>query len=56
MSYHAKRRVASADFLNERLTFGDNLLAAKAELAALLTSFENGMLKYFAVHQRVAAT
>ena len=29
-SYHAKRRVASADFFDNRLIFGDNLLALKA--------------------------
>lgn len=49
LSYHAKRRVASADSFN-------NLLAAKAALAALVTSFENGRFKYFTLHQRVSAT
>ncbi len=29
-SYHAKRRVTSADFFDNRLIFGDNLLALKA--------------------------
>jgi adenine-specific DNA-methyltransferase len=29
-SYHAKRRVASVDFFDNRLIFGDNLLALKA--------------------------
>ncbi|MDP1652538.1 MAG: site-specific DNA-methyltransferase [Rhodocyclaceae bacterium] len=29
-SYHAKHRVASADFFDNRLIFGDNLLALKA--------------------------
>lgn len=48
-SYRAKRRVASVDSFN-------NLLAPKAELAALLATFENGMFKYFTLHQRVAAT
>ncbi len=28
-SYHAKRRVTSADFFDNRLIFGDNLLALK---------------------------
>lgn len=55
-SYHAKRRVASADFFNDRMILDDNCLASKAELAALLTTFENGRFKYFALHQRVAAT
>jgi len=55
LSYHAKLRVASADSFDNRLIFGDNLLAPKPELAAL-TSFENDLFKYFAVNQRVAAT
>ena len=29
-SYHARRHVASADFFDNRLIFGDNLLALKA--------------------------
>jgi len=29
-SYHAKRRLTSADFFDNRLIFGDNLLALKA--------------------------
>lgn len=55
-SYHAKHRVASADFFDNRLIFGDKLLARKAGLAALLTSFGSDLFKYFAVNQRVAAT
>ena len=30
LSYHAKRRVANADLFDNRLIFGDNLLALKA--------------------------
>jgi adenine-specific DNA-methyltransferase len=30
LSYHAKHRVASADVFDNRLIFGDNLLALKA--------------------------
>jgi len=32
-SYHAKRRVTSADFFDNRLIFGDNLLALKVGFA-----------------------
>ena len=55
-SYHAKHRVASDDFFDNRLIFGDKPLARKAGLAALLTSFGSDLFKYFAVNQRVAAT
>ncbi len=55
-SYHAKHRVASADFFDNQNNFGDKLRARKAGLAALLTSFGNDLFKYFVVNQRVAAT
>ena len=38
-SYHFKHRVASADFFDNRLIFGDKLLARKAGLAALPVAF-----------------
>ena len=44
------------DLSDNRLIFGDNLLALKAAVATVVTTFENGIFKYFAVHQRVAAT
>ena len=50
-SYHAKHRVASADFFDNRLIFGDKLLARKAGLGALLTSFGSDPFKYFPVSQ-----
>lgn len=55
-SYHAKHRVTENDIFDNRLIFGDKLLARKAGLAALLTSFGNALFKYFVVNQRVAAT
>lgn len=55
-SYHAKHRVASTNIFDNRLLFGDNLLGLEVAFATAATTFENGIFKYFAVHQRVTAT
>jgi hypothetical protein len=55
-SHHAKHWVTDHDLFGCWLTFGDKLLSLKVAFATAATTFENGIFKYFAVHQRVTAT
>jgi hypothetical protein len=48
--------VTENDVFDNRLIFGDNLLALRVAFATAVTTFKDGIFKYFAVHQRVAAT